>query len=68
MKQNVGTRDQIIRVVIGACAAGLLVLVRGNARWIGALGFVLLLTGVAGNCPLYSLFGIDTCKRRIPTM
>ncbi|HKQ81565.1 MAG TPA: DUF2892 domain-containing protein [Steroidobacteraceae bacterium] len=60
------------RVRPGAChrstLLGFLFLFEGNARWIGALGFVLLLTGVAGNCPLYSLFGNDTCKRRIPTM
>jgi len=27
----------------------------------GYIGVIPLLTGAIGNCPIYSIFGIDTC-------
>ncbi|MBT8453310.1 MAG: DUF2892 domain-containing protein [Deltaproteobacteria bacterium] len=52
--------DRVIRVVLGL---GLLSLV-----WIGPqtawgwVGLVPLVTGLAGRCPLYRIFGISTCS------
>jgi hypothetical protein len=56
--------DRIIRIVLG-----LAMLVLGWGGFVGGtagvilmwLGFVPLLTGLIGWCPLYSLFGIRTC-------
>ena len=64
MKRNMGTADRVIRFVI-AVAIGLLYY---NNYLTGALGIVLLavaaiilVTSIAGFCPLYALFHISTC-------
>ena len=31
-------------------------------RWVLLLGIVPLATGLLGSCPVYSIFGISTCK------
>jgi hypothetical protein len=58
---NIGSLDRGIRVAVGldliaAAASGAL----GLWAWIGA---VPLLTGVFGTCPLYSMIGVNTCRR-----
>jgi hypothetical protein len=57
-KNNVGKTDRIIRVILG-------VLLIGNVFFalqhpIGWLGVILVLTGLTGICPVYSLLGINT--------
>jgi hypothetical protein len=56
---NERAADRAIRIVIGA---GLLALafVGPQTPW-GYLGLIPLLTGIAGTCPVYALFGISTC-------
>ena len=64
MQINEGTIDRVIRVVV-ALVAGFLALSASGAGatilWIVAA--ILLVTGVVGFCPLYRVFGINTCKR-----
>lgn len=55
MHRNVGAADRLIRVAIGIVA--LLFVTRTPWAW---LGLVPLLTGIAGWCPLYSVFGWST--------
>jgi hypothetical protein len=59
MKSNEGSIDRAVRVTagVGLCAAAL-VGALGPWAWIGV---VPLATGLLGFCPLYSLFGFDTC-------
>ncbi|VTU21792.1 YgaP family membrane protein [Variovorax sp. RA8] len=59
MMRNVGTIDRVIRVTMGAvlCALALASVI---GPW-GYLGLILLLTGVFGKCPAYTLFGVSTC-------
>ena len=57
-KNNVGKTDRIVRVILG-------VLLIGNVFFalqhpIGWLGVILVVTGLAGICPVYSLLGINT--------
>ena len=57
-KNNVGKTDRLIRIVLG-------ILLVGNVffAWqhpVGWIGVVLIVTGIAGVCPLYSLLGIST--------
>ena len=57
-KNNVGKTDRIIRVILG-------ILLVGNVFFalqhpIGWIGVILVVTGIAGICPLYSLLGINT--------
>ena len=61
MKQNVGSTDKIIRLVLAAVLFSLIFILQGNLRWIGLLGIVPLVTGLIGSCPLYMLLGITTC-------
>ncbi len=65
MKKNMGNTDRIIRVLIAAVIAILYInnAITGVLAYVLlALGAIFLLTSLAGSCPLYSLFGINTCK------
>lgn len=58
LKNNVGKVDRIIRVILG-------ILLIGNVFFalhhpIGWIGVILVLTGIAGICPFYSLLGLNT--------
>ncbi len=66
IKQNEGTFDRVIRVVIGSVAllAGFFWL-GGTAQTIAyVVGIVALATGLIGFCGLYSIIGISTCKTK----
>jgi hypothetical protein len=52
--------DRIIRIVVGVALLSLIVFLSGGIRWIGLIGLIPLLTGIAGFCPLYALFKIKT--------
>lgn len=68
MKKNMGSADKIIRVLIAV--------VIGVLYWqgiisSGTLAIVLLifagifiLTSLVGFCPLYPIFGLNTCKKK----
>ncbi|MGR3810178.1 YgaP family membrane protein [Jiulongibacter sp. NS-SX5] len=65
MKKNMGNADRLIRVVIAAVLGFLIY----NGTIAGTLGTVLtviaiifVLTSMVSFCPLYTLFGIKTCK------
>lgn len=60
MKVNSGTLDRAARVVAGLVLIGLAA--TGKVGLWGYIGFVPLLTGALGNCPVYSIFGINTCS------
>jgi hypothetical protein len=59
MKRNVGNIDRTIRL-----AAGSAVIIAGLylQSWWGAFGLIPIVTSLAGWCPLYLPFGINTCK------
>ncbi|MCF8231696.1 MAG: DUF2892 domain-containing protein [Bacteroidales bacterium] len=64
MTKNVGTTDKVIRVVIAAVAAGLIITKTLTGVWAivaGIVGAAMLITSVAGFCGLYKLFGMSTC-------
>ena len=60
MKANEGQLDRIFRVILGIALLSL-VFVGPETSW-GLVGLVPLLTGVFGFCPLYKIFGLNTCK------
>jgi hypothetical protein len=67
MKANMGTTDKIIRFALAAVFAALYF----TGTVTGILGIVLLvfaivfvLTSLVSFCPLYTLFGINTCKNK----
>jgi hypothetical protein len=64
MKKNMGSADRIIRIVIAAIIGVLYF----TGTITGVLGIVLLvlagvflLTGFVSFCPIYSIFGINSC-------
>lgn len=65
MTCNVGGIERPIRIGAGLVAimvglfAGFSTAVAGTALAVGA---ILLLTGAVGYCPLFRLFGINTCS------
>jgi predicted RND superfamily exporter protein len=59
MKCNVGKAEKIIRILFGAIIILLGVYFKS---WWGIVGLIPIITGLCGNCPLYTLFGISTCK------
>ncbi len=64
MKKNMGGADKVVRILL-AIAAGLLVyfgVVQGTFAYILlALAAIFVLTSLVGFCPLYGIFGLNTC-------
>lgn len=67
MKKNMGGADKLIRVMIALIIA----LLYFNEIITGTLGVILLvfagvfvLTSLMSFCPLYTLLGINTCKKK----
>lgn len=62
--KNIGNVDRIIRVIIGLGLLSLLLVLNGNVRFLGLLGLIPIITALIGFCPLYTLFGIKTSKKK----
>ncbi len=67
MKKNMGTVDRIVRLLIAA----VVVVLYFNNTITGTLGIVLMvlagvfvLTSLVSFCPLYTLFGLNTCSAK----
>lgn len=60
--KNVGGMDKVIRVILGLGLLSLFFILEGNLKYLGLIGLVPLITALIGFCPLYSIFGIKTCK------
>ena len=57
-KNNTGKLDRIIRVIAGALLVGNVF--TGLQTPVGWIGLVLIVTGLFGICPVYSILGINT--------
>lgn len=57
-KSNTGKVDRIIRVIVGVLLVGNVF--TGLQTPIGWIGLILIVTGLFGTCPVYSLLGINT--------
>ena len=64
-KTNEGSFDRIVRVVVGIVLLALFFLYPAASwRYWTLIGIIPLVTGLAGTCPLYSIFGISTCPMK----
>lgn len=67
MKANMGNTDRTIRIII-AVIIGVLYwqgLIEGTLAYILlGLSVIFVLTSIINFCPLYTLFGIKTCKTK----
>ena len=61
LKKNVGKIDVILRVVVGIVLLALVFV--GPKTPLGLIGIVPLVTAALGTCPLYTILGINTCKK-----
>jgi Protein of unknown function (DUF2892) len=67
MKHNMGSADRIIRILLAAVFAYLYFGGIVTGTWglvLVILGGVFVLTSLVGFCPLYTLFGINTCAKK----
>ena len=67
MKANMGSLDKAIRIIVAIVLSMLFITktVDGTAAIVLlVLGGVFLLTSVIGFCPLYSIFGLNTCNKK----
>jgi hypothetical protein len=62
MTRNVGQFDRLIRIGIGVLLLGLYGALDPPLRYLTLFGLIPLGTGLLGNCPLYTLFGVSTRK------
>jgi Protein of unknown function (DUF2892) len=65
MKKNMGYTDRTVRMLVAALIAVLYFTntVTGTFGYILlAVGVIFLITSFTGSCPLYSVFGINTCS------
>ena len=62
MVRNVGTIDRGLRLVIGILILGLYGALEPPWRYVTLLGLIPIGTALTGNCPMYTLFRINTCR------
>ncbi len=65
MKPNAGAGDRVFRITVGLMLLASVFVLGERYWWIGLIGLVPLATGIIGYCPAYSLFGINTNRRKI---
>jgi hypothetical protein len=71
MNRNVGSVDQTFRTGIGAVTGavsiavltGTVPLPAVSSPVLGIVAIMMLATAAMGTCPIYSMFGIDSCSR-----
>ncbi len=66
MKKNMGNIDRIVRIIL-AIAFSVVYFTKEVEGTFGyvllGLGAIFLLTSIINFCPLYTIFGINTCKK-----
>jgi len=65
MKKNVGSVDKIVRIIIAVIAVYVAYKGMVASPWdyvLYAVAAIMALTSLMGSCPLFSIFGINTCK------
>ena len=66
MKKNMGLTDSLIRIAIAVLVIALYfahVISGIVAVVLLVLSVIFLITSIAGFCPLYTVFGISSCKK-----
>ncbi|MDX1350103.1 MAG: DUF2892 domain-containing protein, partial [Putridiphycobacter sp.] len=66
-KKNMGSKDKLIRTLVAVVIAILYFtnIITGTlAIVLAILAIIFLLTSLVNFCPLYTLFGVNTCKTK----
>ena len=64
MKANVGNTEKVIRIIIAIVLFSMWFFLEGNMRYIALVGIIPLVTALFSFCPLWTAFGINTCKKQ----
>jgi hypothetical protein len=67
MKKNMGSKDKLIRTLVALVIAILYFtnIITGTLAIVLAIvAIIFLLTSLVNFCPLYTLFGVNTCKTK----
>ncbi|PCI43971.1 MAG: hypothetical protein COB41_05695 [Proteobacteria bacterium] len=67
MNANLGGLDRVVRIVAGLALilAGFMAGIAEPWNWVAmGAGAVFALTSVVSFCPLYAIFGINSCPRK----
>jgi hypothetical protein len=59
MKLNEGEIDRVLRIIFGLVLLSQAFM--GLNTGLGYIGIIPLITGIIGICPIYKIFGINTC-------
>lgn len=66
-ENNVAMADRTIRIAIAVILFAFIIL-KVVSGWllylVFIIGLILLITGLVGTCPLYSMFGMDTAPKK----
>lgn len=65
MKKNVGSIDKVARLIIAVIAVYVAYIGIVASPWdyvLYAVAGIMVITSLMGSCPLFSIFGINTCK------
>ena len=65
MKINVGSIDKVIRIIIAVVAIYVAYKGMVASPWtfvLYAVAAIMVLTALAGRCPIFAIFGINSCK------
>ena len=66
MKKNMGSMDRTVRIIVAALIAVLYFTGVISGTWgiiLLVLAVVFVLTSFVSFCPLYTIFGMNTCKK-----
>lgn len=61
MKSNLGNTDKTVRIALALVIAALGVYFKS---WWGLVAIVPMLTALVSFCPLYTIFGLNTCSTK----
>ncbi|PKQ32779.1 MAG: DUF2892 domain-containing protein [Actinobacteria bacterium HGW-Actinobacteria-2] len=67
MTKNVGNTDKVVRAAIGVIALVAAFLIGITSGWgivLAVVAVIALVTAAVGFCPLYRVFGINTCATK----
>jgi hypothetical protein len=67
MTRNLGSTDRTVRIVLGIVLLLVGIFTGVAVSWLwDVIGVIALATGIAGYCPLYTLFHVNTMKHSQP--
>jgi hypothetical protein len=66
-EKNVGMVDRVVRIILGIILLYFFLVNMVAAPWsylVALIGLILLVTGIIGSCPLYSMIGMNTLGKK----